>query len=341
MVIQINPFLPHFWRNVSQLQIGLGAQQVKLEDITATQERLLATLTLGIADHQLEAIARQLKMPLADATDLLDKVTPLLLKREVTHSNQSLFADAELVRATIANQSDGVEVRRQRAQKTIWINELSSTAVQLIVLLSKMGFQSFASSDAGLVNDADLGDYLRVTKGVTRRQALNYQLRELHLGASVHAAERNQADYAILLAQQCITPANYASLVNRGIPHQLATFAPDGIWVSHLVLPGRTPCLYCLELKRVDQDADWPVIASQLTTSKTRFDDCLSASFAATAIGQSISAWFDREQASTVAKNMDAITGAITDEPVAFHPDCQCSARLRFEQAQEPRSLAS
>jgi hypothetical protein len=341
MVIQINPFLPHFWRNVSQLQIGLGANQVVLDGITPTQERLLATLTLGIADNQLEAIARQLKMPAPAAAELLEKVEPVLLKSEVTHSNQSLIGDAELVRATITNQSDGVDLRRQRARQTIWLNELSPTAVQIATVLSRLGFQNFASSDAAVVSENDLSGYLRVTKGATRRQALSYQLRELDLVASVQNAERTHADFAILLAQQCITPANYAPLLNRGIPHLLATFTVDGLWLSHLVLPGQTPCLYCVELKRVEHDADWPVIASQLTTSKTRFDDSVSAALAAAAIGNSVAAWFDRKQVSSAARVFDAAMGTISDEPVAFHPNCGCSASLRFEQTQESRALAS
>jgi bacteriocin biosynthesis cyclodehydratase domain-containing protein len=53
-------------------------------------------------------------------------------------------------------------------------------------------------------------------------------------------------------------------LLGRGTPHLLAhTYERVGA-VGPLVLPGRTPCLQCLDLHRVDRDNRWPVVAAQL-----------------------------------------------------------------------------
>ena len=59
-------------------------------------------------------------------------------------------------------------------------------------------------------------------------------------------------------------------LLADGTAHLLAhTYERVGV-VGPLVLPGRTPCLHCLDLHRVDRDRDWPVVSAQLANPARR-----------------------------------------------------------------------
>jgi len=54
-------------------------------------------------------------------------------------------------------------------------------------------------------------------------------------------------------------------LLADGVPH-LSAGVYEGVGrVGPLVLPGRTPCLRCLDLARTDRDPAWPLVAAQLT----------------------------------------------------------------------------
>ncbi|HSR22241.1 MAG TPA: thiamine biosynthesis protein ThiF, partial [Candidatus Eisenbacteria bacterium] len=53
-------------------------------------------------------------------------------------------------------------------------------------------------------------------------------------------------------------------LVRRGLPHLFATVREGTGVVGPLVLPGRSSCQRCHDLRRADRDPAWPSIAAQL-----------------------------------------------------------------------------
>jgi hypothetical protein len=66
-------------------------------------------------------------------------------------------------------------------------------------------------------------------------------------------------------------------LLAAGIPHLVAATYERVAVVGPLVLPGRTPCLTCLDLHRVDRDPAWPVVSAQLDGPGRRVDGTLAA----------------------------------------------------------------
>ena len=68
----------------------------------------------------------------------------------------------------------------------------------------------------------------------------------------------------MLVGHYVLEPARHRRWLRRDIPHLPVVFSDGEIRVGPLVEPGHGPCLYCLELARVDEDPAWPAIACQL-----------------------------------------------------------------------------
>src|SRR5262249_37162083 len=54
-----------------------------------------------------------------------------------------------------------------------------------------------------------------------------------------------------------------------GVPHVLAYVRETVGVVGPFVLPGRSPCLRCLDLTRADRDPAWPHVLAQLAPAPT------------------------------------------------------------------------
>ncbi|MEN9752535.1 MAG: hypothetical protein RL670_226 [Actinomycetota bacterium] len=340
MVIQINPFQPHFWRSVTQLQVGWGSSKVVLNDIDSPTERLIASLTLGIPDNQLETLMRQLKLTDVDAKQLLESLAPLLLTADMAQPSELELRDGELVRTTLVNQSDGYAKLADRASRRVWINHLNAAGAAIATGLAQARFTKLSTPDSAAVDQADSGTFWSVVQGVPRVSALNYQLRQSNIPAEVTLASLETAELAIFVEQLCLLPSQYAPLMNRGVPHLAVVFDPEGVTISPLIVPGKTACLYCLELHRIAIDPDWPVIASQLVSNQTNFDDIAARAIAAAKTISVLTAWVDRGLVSNGLR-WDAATGAIEIVTATPHPDCDCLLQRRLEQGEKPRALAS
>lgn len=71
-------------------------------------------------------------------------------------------------------------------------------------------------------------------------------------------------DLAVVVGHYVLEPARHRRWLRRDIPHLPVVFSDTEIRVGPFVEPGRGPCLYCLELERVDDDPAWPAMACQL-----------------------------------------------------------------------------
>jgi bacteriocin biosynthesis cyclodehydratase domain-containing protein len=55
----------------------------------------------------------------------------------------------------------------------------------------------------------------------------------------------------------------FDSLMSDGVPHLLVRPAEDEVLVGPLVLPGRTPCVHCVDLRLSESDPSWPQFLAQ------------------------------------------------------------------------------
>jgi hypothetical protein len=127
-------------------------------------------------------------------------------------------------------------------------------------------------------------------------------------------------------------------LLADGIPHLLAAAHETVGVVGPMVVPGRSPCLQCLDLHRVDRDPGWPVVAAQFTASGRQFDGTCAVEACDIALGSAVAAqaclaalaYLDDPDAPNVPLTGAAVELRLGDDlwcrrAWSVHPRCGCS----------------
>lgn len=342
-MLKINPHQTALWRDLNSLQIGSGNEKVIFNSLTPAQERLIAALYRGIADKQLPQIMDELGVIERDGQNLVESLQPLLLKN-TPPLQQPLSEDfvagafAEIIRASLLNSSDGATVLMERKFRTVHIDDLSGAGLATALGLASAGVGRVVSHDQSLVEAKDLGPsaYPSQLLGKPKIQAISALLASspnqmsLVPGHKLTARNLEAIDLAVIIGQQVIEPRRYVQWLNRDVPHLAINFDVDSASVSPLIVPGRGPCLYCLEQARINEDASWPVVASQLVTNQNRLDDSASRLFCAGLAIQKILAHlddvggFNPTENELVGYRLALASGAITELSWPEHEACSC-----------------
>ena len=146
------------------------------------------------------------------------------------------------------------------------------------------------------------------------------------------AAIPSQATVAVLAPAAGDPLDGLVPLLPSGLPHLLAEVRDATGVVGPFVLPGRTPCLRCLDLVRSDRDQAWPTVASQLSQPAHGATACagpLAVAVAAQACLQ-VLAFVDGPARPATAGGTLELT--LPDwrwrrRSWPAHPDCGCGAR--------------
>lgn len=80
MILQLDPRHPLVWRSPTSLQFGIDDPQVRLEEVTGSQERMIAALVVGIARSGLDLIARSSGADAQAVDDLLRSLRGALVR---------------------------------------------------------------------------------------------------------------------------------------------------------------------------------------------------------------------------------------------------------------------
>jgi hypothetical protein len=154
-------------------------------------------------------------------------------------------------------------------------------------------------------------------------------------GHKLTARNLEAIDCAAIIAHEAIEPRRYVQWLNRDVPHLALSFEVDHASVSPLIVPGRGPCLFCLEQARVNEDPSWPVLASQLVTTKDRLDDSSSRLFCAGVAIQKILAQLDsvgdfrQTDKELVGYRLNLSSGTISEFRWPEHDACSCKLTSR------------
>ena len=143
---------------------------------------------------------------------------------------------------------------------------------------------------------------------------------------------------AVIVAGWLIGAEDHGRWLRRDIPHLPVVVADSGITVGPFVEPGTGPCLYCLQLTKIDEDAAWPAIATQLWNRPAPQHTGTAIDEAAAFIARRVAAWLFRDssgdsshQVSTGASHpavswrLDAASGAISSREWMRHAECRCA----------------
>ena len=348
MVYRINPNQQPLWRNPFEMQLGTGANSVVLGKLSAAQERLIAALYRGIADQQLDVVSQQLGLTKQDTTEVLEQVSPLLLaepkktpkpKSKVNLSPEFIAgAFAEIIRASLLVGVNGESVLLSRAERTVHLEDLSRTGLLIAQGLAAAGLGNLISHDEQLVDSASLGPtgYPSQLRGHPRIDALRSILAaspnvcQIATGKRMTEKQLQKIDCAVLIVQQVIEPKRYSTWLSRDVPHIVVTFDAQEVSISPMILPGQTACLFCLEIQRTNENAQWPVIASQLISSNKKFDDSASQLFAAGIVIQKILSRIDKVSGFEVSSEnqtgykLNLQSGEVVEFRWPQQDGCQC-----------------
>lgn len=347
-MLRINPHQAALWRDLNSLQIGSGQNRVIFDSLSPAQERLIAALYRGIADKQLPQLLNDLGVEADDGQHLVESLQPLLLKN--TKPTKSALSEefvsgafAEIIRASLLNSADGATVLMERKFRTVHIDNLSAAGLALTLGLASAGVGRVVTHDQSLVENKDLGPsgYPTQLLGKAKVEAVRALLasspNQMRVVPGHKLTPRNleAIDCAAIIAHEAIEPRRYVQWLNRDVPHLALSFEVDHATVSPLIVPGRGPCLFCLEQARVNQDPSWPVLASQLITTKERLDDSASRLFCAGVAIQKILGHLDsvgefrQTEKELVGYRLNLSNGTIAEFRWPEHEACSCKLTAR------------
>ena len=287
MVRQINPSLARLWVSDNSRQYG-SDKKLLLESLTEPELRVLDYLEVGVTENQLPHLNKMAKADEQLTQSLLQRLAPLISK---TSSFLPLLDSAgvqreisEIMRLYLLEHSDPAAAMRKRLASKVFISSLDRSGLVLTRGLAASGIGTVFTDDQKMVLPADtleLGypkQELGNQRGRVAKRLISPTSVELHSRVSETYAK---TDVAILLGSDVVHPSRYAAWLSRDIPHISIVFSEKAATVSHLVLPGITPCLACLEIKRLETDANWATTAPQLAQLDRDLADSSMMLFAA------------------------------------------------------------
>ncbi|MEO3814734.1 ThiF family adenylyltransferase [Sphaerisporangium sp. B11E5] len=345
---RLKPVLRRVERDDRTLQLGVNPMRAvmltKLEppergfvealDGTRTLDELVATADIG------EETARKLVRLLAEGGLLDDAaVRPDALRGLSAPERERLAPDLDDLSLSPADAADAglsALARRRRAQVRVY--GAGRVGAQIAVLLAASGIGHLCVVDPAPTRHEHVvpGGLSYTDVGHPREEAAAAAARRIAPGVNVwtgRAASRpadraSPPDLVVLAPVTPLDPLTAPELLQSGIPHLLVS-ATEGIGtVGPLVLPGRSPCLHCLELTRRDHDPAWPLVGAHLggyPAGEIACGTALSTAVAAQATGHALT-HIDGFDPQVVGRSID-----ITPDwqwkrrPWPIHPHCTCT----------------
>lgn len=128
----------------------------------------------------------------------------------------------------------------------------------------------------------------------------------------------------ILIDHFVAQPPRYQPLLATD-QHHVAVICDDSqIRISPVITPGKTACLFCLELCQREADPQWTVVASQLVRRRAASANTTLLNAAAIELSLILESWFvgscPRDQLTLVC-----CAGRFS-QPLQRHPECGCGS---------------
>jgi len=311
MAYKINPFHQLLWRTPNTVQIGVGVRRKIIAGISSGQERLIDALYFGIGEAQLGAMAKQARVPLETAKELITELDSVLLKDVVAADNASTddtqIARSELVRAGLDFDLPGPVVAGKRRDRAVHLDTLDPTGLTLLLALAAAGVGTFTTRDNARVSRDDIASnvYPAALLGQFRHQAARLILDSSWPGARLVYTNRStdkktaRVDLAVLVHHQVTAPSVVAIWRTMSVPVLEIRYQPDGVEITP-VLTENAGCLICRDHYRQDIDDGHLTLSAQLLGSDLRFDDGSSRLVAAGIASQQILDFLDRAEGPAV-----------------------------------------
>jgi bacteriocin biosynthesis cyclodehydratase domain-containing protein len=334
----LKPALRRLWRDPTTLQLGIDPRHaVMLSGVDLADATLIDLLdgTRDVGELNAEATRRghrpdhvtDLIKTLQDAAALDD--APTSRQRTDPRHDPDLMSLSLLHRAPSAATAVFTR-RRETSVEVLGAGRVGATAA---LLLAAAGIGQLAVTDPGPVRAADYAPG-GIRNAGTRQTSRADALRTLLVGTktAVKLGAGRHGDLVVLAPTGGIVPPEWLGQV-RQRPHLPVLVRETTAVIGPLVLPGRTPCIRCVELTRGDRDPAWPALAAQLVGEQHGVEP---GDIALTSAAASIAALHVLAFVDDGAVNPPPTVGGVLELSLAdlrlrrrtvnAHPGCGCGA---------------
>ena len=338
------------WRDASTLQLGRCGPRARVLPGVEPSLRPLLELLDGSYDRAtvLSAAVLQGCDPVR-AQALVDLLVGAGLVDDAGQDRSSLLGlrpdererlSADLACLALLRDDGGVPALALRRDVSVLVVGAGRVGAPLAVALATAGVGAVdvVDDDVTRPQDTGVGGLGLRDVGRPRGQAA----RELvHLAApSSSGLPVTRPDLVVLASGRDDVRERARRLVLDGTAHLLVEVREATGVVGPLVLPGRSPCLRCLDLTRSDLDPAWPVLAAQLPAAgeaDTGCDGPLALAVVAQAVMQVLAIADGTTSPAALGGTLEM---ALPDwrwrrRSWPTHPDCGCAGTS--PEAEAPR----
>ena len=284
----LNPALTTIWRDEQTLQLGLDPElALVFRGVDPARAAFLTLLDGTRSRAQTISAASTYGLGATEAGELLDLLAAggALVDAGADRRPMANLSAAERDRLAPdlaawslgAGGAGGPDAssrtlgRRRRA--VITVDGAGRVGATLVGLLAAAGIGTLAVTDDRPMRSFDIAPGGAGTESISepRGEAAMLAARQTAPATRSGLPKGRPPDLYVLCPDGAyVDPSTRDRLLVEGTAHLLAhTYERVGV-VGPLVLPGRTPCLHCLDLHRVDRDRDWPVVSAQLANPARR-----------------------------------------------------------------------
>lgn len=329
-----------------ELQFGSDPRwAVRLSDLDEAEIELLEALTttgsealLARAEGQGRDVTRLTRalVTLREAGTLIDVGGPEERSgRRPAPGDAARIEDDVLCHGAVAPDGDGRRRVEARSRRRVGVSGLGRLGLSTALTVAAAGVGTLVLHDRALVAPADVapGGYRPADVGRPRREAAAHALTRGTRARVGGRLDVGDLDLVVLVEHGAMGPVTAARLLASGVPHLAVVVRASGVEVGPLVLPGRTPCLHCVDLHRRDADPAWPQLSARLSAPTPAGhrgppeETVLSALGSALAAAQVLS-HLDGDRTHTAGASLEALLpdGVPRSRSWAVHPDCGCTA---------------
>lgn len=336
----VKPALRRLWRDPATLQLGIGPScAVMLSGVDIGDAGLLDLLD-GTRDlAELNAEAERRGHPAERLHDLITTLREAAVLDDAPDPPEAVDArrQPDLLSLSLLHREPGAarRVMAARAAATVEVLGAGRVGASIATLLSAAGVGHLSLTDTGPVRQADFAP--GGVRGPGSRQGSRAEAARALLGARPTydpgpRAGGSARTTVVLAPAGSVIPPEWLGQV-RHRPHLPVIVRETSALIGPLVLPGRTPCLRCVELARGDRDPVWPVLAAQLIGEPHGVEPCdvALASAAASLVALHVLAWMDRGDQHPPPSVGGVLELSLSDlrlrrRTIVAHPGCGCGA---------------
>lgn len=240
---------------------------------------------------------------------------------------RELVAEGALVDATTHERA-----ALKRTRSVAVVVGCGPLTVGLVIGLLQARIGTVHTVIEGEVRAVDLGTGLHdADVGADRLAALRAAVTRTVPRSRTGRPPRRVVPDLVVLADETPDPVQLAELMANGTAHLPVRLRDGAGIVGPLVLPGRSTCLWCLELHRSARDPSWPAVAARLVGRRGTAEPACAVATAALATAQAVAALDDSAAPPTLdaTLELDVASGQLVRRPWPPVPGCRCGAGNR------------